>query len=156
VLFPAGSVPLMDCPVFVGPAVVGRTQVEFYCDVQTAVTDRRARFDVVFLFDCETDVDVPVVTVDTSSPRATLHERHLGTRLHKTVLQRICVQLRASADSVTLPAFAAARRAAAPLLLTAGLQSCNDRSIYPAHGSKPTAAPRGRRMVGQTRYELPV
>ena len=102
----------MDCPLFVGPAVVGRTQVEFYCDVQTAVTNRRARFDVVFLFDCETDVDVPVVTVDTSSPRATLHERHLGTRLHKTVLQRICVQLRASADSVTLPAFAAARRAA--------------------------------------------
>jgi len=35
-------------------------------------------------------------------------------------LKQVCVQLPTPADDVALPAFAAARRAAAPLLLTAG------------------------------------
>ena len=37
--------------------------------------------------------------------------------LSKWCLEQVCVQLRASADNVALPAFAAARRAATPLLL---------------------------------------
>jgi len=46
---------------------------------------------------------------------------------------------------MTLPAFAADHRAAAPLLLTAGARFC--RSICPArraHSSKPAAAAAGR------------
>jgi len=46
---------------------------------------------------------------------------------------------------MTLPAFAADHRAAAPLLLTAGARLC--RSICPArraHSSKPAAAAAGR------------
>jgi len=75
----------MECPSFVGPTVINRTQVEFYCDVNTNETDTRARFSVVFLFDCERDPDVPVVNVTTNNLRATLHERYLAGRLHKTV-----------------------------------------------------------------------
>jgi len=84
-VYTAGSLPQMDCPSFVGPTVVSETQVEFYCDVNTKETDPSARFEVTFLFDCERDADVPVVTVSTSNLRATLHERYLGRRLHKTV-----------------------------------------------------------------------
>jgi len=36
-----------------------------------------------------------------------------------------------SADDVALPAFAAVRRAAAQLLLTAGCRPCSNRSISP-------------------------
>jgi len=39
------------------------------------------------------------------------------------VYQQLCVQLPASAVNVTLPAFAAERRVAAPLLLSTGQQS---------------------------------
>ena len=55
----------------------------------------------------------------------------------------VCVQLPTSADSVTLLAFAAERRAA--------VRRC--RSISPAwraHDSKPAAAACGGRMMGQT------
>jgi len=51
---------------------------------------------------------------------------------------------------VALPAFAAERRAAARLLLSAGQQSI-DISCSPGHSSKPAAAVCGGRM-GQT-YE---
>ena len=49
--------------------------------------------------------------------------------------EKVCVQLRTSADNVTLLAFAAARRAAAR-------QPCSNRSISPvhlAHSSKPAS-----------------
>jgi len=85
VLLTAGSAPAMDCPSFVGPTVIGRTQIEFYCNVNTNETDASARFEVAFLFDCERDTNVPVVTLSTNNLRATLHERHLGGRIHKTV-----------------------------------------------------------------------
>jgi len=85
VLFTVGSAPWVDCPSFIGPTIVSRTQIEFYCDVNTNETDPSARFEVAFLFDCERDADVPVVTASTSNLRATLHERYLGGRLHKTV-----------------------------------------------------------------------
>jgi len=52
---------------------------------------------------------------------------------------------------VTLPAFGAERRAAAPLLLGIGARRC--RSICPARGalsSKPAARRGGRRAMGQT------
>jgi len=56
-----------------------------------------------------------------------------------------------SAVNTTLPAFAAERRAAAPLLLDAGVRRY--RSIGPvcgALGSKPAARHSGCRTVGQT------
>jgi len=56
-----------------------------------------------------------------------------------------------SAVNMTLPAFAAERRAAAPLLLSAGARRC--RSICFAFGalsSKPAARRSGRRTIGQT------
>jgi len=58
----------------------------------------------------------------------------------KLAINRVCVQLPTSAVNVTLLAFAAERRAAAPLLLSAGHA---DRSTSPAcraHSSKPAAA----------------
>jgi len=62
--------------------------------------------------------------------------------LHKTLQDNslLSVQPRSSAVNMTLPAFAAKRRAAAPLLLGTGALRC--RSIYPvrtALSSKPTA-----------------
>jgi len=56
-----------------------------------------------------------------------------------------------SAVNVTLPTFAAERRAAAPLLLSAGTRRC--RSIRPVCGvrsSKPVARRSGCRMMGRT------
>jgi len=44
-------------------------------------------------------------------------------------LQQVCVRLPASAVNVTLPAFAAERRAAAPQPLSAG-PPCSNRSVY--------------------------
>ena len=72
---------------FVGPTVVSRTQIEFYCDVRTATndTDPRARFNVTFLFNSEADDDVPVQVVTAENPRAILHERYLAGRLNKAV-----------------------------------------------------------------------
>ena len=84
----ASTPSITDCPLFVGPTVINRTQVEFYCDIRTNDTDPTARFNVTFLFNFEEDVDVPVHVVNISDPRATLHERHLAGRLNKVV--RIC------------------------------------------------------------------
>jgi len=75
----------MYCPSFVGPEVIDRTQIEFYCDVVTNETDLNARFEVYFTFDCEVDTAVPAIIVDVTQPRATLHERYLADRLGKTV-----------------------------------------------------------------------
>jgi len=81
-----GSVPHMhDCPSLVGPAVINRTQIEFYCDVKTNETDSAARFNVSFLFDYEQNDDVPVQVVTADNTRATLHERYLANRLNKRV-----------------------------------------------------------------------
>jgi len=82
---------ITDCPSFVGPTVIKRTQVEFYCDIKTNDTDPTARFNVSFLFNFEEDADVPVQVVNISDPRATLHERYLAGRLNKVV--RICESL---------------------------------------------------------------
>jgi len=70
----------------------------------------------------------------------------LGSRTNRTE------QNRTSADNVALPAFAAARRAAARLMLTVGppaVQQSIDISWPPAHSSKPAAAACGG-QVGQT------
>jgi len=64
--------------------------------------------------------------------------------------KQVCVQLAASADDVALPAFAAVRRAAARLLLTAGCAA-----IDRYHGSsKPAAASCGAR-TGRTDRRTP-
>jgi len=73
---------------------------------------------------------------------------------HLFIFRGVCVQPHPSAVSVTLPAFAAERRAAAPLLLSPG--ACY-RSISPVRGalsSKPAACrccgrPMGRQTDGQ-------
>jgi len=75
----------MSCPSFVGPTVVNRTQIEFYCDVITNVTSTRARFNVTFLFGYEPEPDVPVQVLDVNNFRATLHERYLAGRLNREV-----------------------------------------------------------------------
>jgi len=75
----------MSCPSFVGPTVKDRTQIEFYCDVITNVTDTRARFNVAFVFNDESEPDVPVHVLDVTNLRATLHERYLAGRLEKAV-----------------------------------------------------------------------
>ena len=75
----------MLCPSLLGPTVVNRTQIEFYCDVNTTVTDARARFNVSFVFDFEPDLDVPSKVLDVTNLRATLHERYLAGRLNKAV-----------------------------------------------------------------------
>jgi len=63
--------------------------------------------------------------------------------------KKVCLQRPTSADNVALaPAFAAARRVAARLLLTAGLtavQQSIDISWPPAHSSKPAAVACGGR-----------
>jgi len=76
---------MVGSPLFVGPAVVDRTQIEFYCDVVAIDTDPNARFSVSFTFDSEVDPEVPAIVVDSTQPRAILHERYLAGRLHKTV-----------------------------------------------------------------------
>jgi len=76
---------LTDCPVLIGPEVVNRTQIQFHCDVITNATDRRARFNVSFLFNFELDAGVPSHVVDLTNLRATLHERYLAGRLNKAV-----------------------------------------------------------------------
>ena len=86
VLFAAANTPaITDCPLLVGPTVINRTQIEFYCDVATNVTDPRARFSVSFLFNFEVDAGVPVQVLDITNLRATLHERYLAGRLNKAV-----------------------------------------------------------------------
>jgi len=90
VLFAAVDAPaITDCPLLVGPTVINQTQIEFYCDVMTNVTDPRARFSVSFLFNFEVDADVPVQVLNIINLRATLHERYLAGRLNKAVKQRI-------------------------------------------------------------------
>jgi len=81
----ASAPAIYDCPSLVGPTVINRTQIEFYCDVNTNLTDPTVRFKVSFLFNFEVDADVPVQIVSSSNPRATLHERHLAGRLNKAV-----------------------------------------------------------------------
>ena len=55
--------------------------------------------------------------------------------------EQVCVQLSTSADSVTIPAFAATRRAAARLLLTAGPPHVQQPiESGRAHSGKPAAA----------------
>jgi len=76
---------MYDCPSLVGPELINRTQIEFYCDVVTNETDSAARFNVSFLFDDQQDADVPVHVVTADNPRATLHERYLANRLNKRV-----------------------------------------------------------------------
>jgi len=66
-------------------------------------------------------------------------------------MEQVCVQPRFSAVNMTLPAFAAVRRAAAPLLLSAG--ACR-RSISPARmalSSKLAARRCCFRSIGQSR-----
>jgi len=67
--------------------------------------------------------------------------------------QKVSVQLPTSAETVALPTFAAACRAAAQRLLSADHQPCSNRSISAtrrAHSSKPATAACGDRTMGQT------
>lgn len=75
----------MSCPSFVGPTVKNRTQIEFHCDVNTTVTDRKARFNVSFVFSYEEDPAVPVQVLNVTNLRATLHERYLAGRMNTAV-----------------------------------------------------------------------
>jgi len=77
--------PIPVSVTLVGPRVINRTQIEFYCDIRTDDTDPRARFNVTFLFASEADDDVPVQMLTRTNPRATLHERYLAGRLDKAV-----------------------------------------------------------------------
>jgi len=81
---------ITGCPLFVGPEVINRTQIEFYCDVITNATDPRSRFNVYFLFNAQVDAGVPVQVVDLTKLRATLHERYLAGRLNKAVRYEEC------------------------------------------------------------------
>ena len=85
VFFCADATPAISCPSFVGPAVINRTQIEFYCYVITNVTDTQARFNVSFVFNCQPDPDVPVQVLSVDNLRATLHERYLAGRLNRAV-----------------------------------------------------------------------
>ena len=62
-------------------------------------------------------------------------------------MKQVCVQLPTSADNVALPAFAAARRAAARLLLGAGRAAIDRSHGRRAHSSKPAAGACGGRMA---------
>jgi len=85
-LFTVASAPaIYDCPSLVGPTVINRTQIEFYCDVNTNLTDSRVMFNVSFLFNLEADVNVPAKILNLKNLRATLHERYLAGRLNKAV-----------------------------------------------------------------------
>ena len=88
-LFIATAPAIYDCPSLVGPTVIKRTQIEFYCDVNTNLTDPTVRFNVSFLFDYESDADVPVQILSPDNLRATLHERYLAGRLDKWVREWI-------------------------------------------------------------------
>lgn len=68
-----------------GPTVINRTWIEFYCEANTTETDTTARFEISFLFNGVVPNDVPVVTVSGPNPRATLHERYLAGRLDQLV-----------------------------------------------------------------------
>ena len=81
----ASSPSIIGSPSFIGPTVINRTQIEFYCDIRTNDIDQRARFNVTFLFTSEADDDVPVQMLTRDNPRATLHERYLAGRLNKVV-----------------------------------------------------------------------
>jgi len=96
----------------------------------------------------------PVVQLLTDCPRYVEAGCHV-------VARQVCIQPRSSAVNTTLPACAAERRAAAPLLLGAGTRCC--RSISPARGalsSKPAARRcccRSREVpsaAGTIRYEM--
>jgi len=76
---------MYDCPSLVGPELINRTQIEFYCDIKTNETDSAATFNVSFLFDYQQDDDVPLQVVTADNPRATLHERYLANRLNRRV-----------------------------------------------------------------------
>jgi len=64
------------------------------------------------------------------------------TDAQQTQSEQVCVQLPTSADNVTLPAFAAVRRAAARLLLGAGQQSI-------VHTGPTAANPQLRNAAGE-------
>jgi len=67
-------------------------------------------------------------------------------------LQQVGVQLPTLAVNVTLPAFAAKRRAAAPLLLSANASCtarlCGNRSIFPARRAL-SSKPQHQRAAGE-------
>jgi len=92
VLFTTASTPkISDCPLFVGPAKINITHIEFYCYINTTTADRRARFNVSFMFNFEVDAGVPVQVLDVTNLRATLHEQYLAGRLNKAVRYSISV-----------------------------------------------------------------
>jgi len=90
---------IYDCPSLVGPTVINRTQILFYCDVNTNLTDPTVRFKVSFLFNFKEDADVPVQILNLNNLRATLHERYLAGRLDKTVT---CSNIRATTNTLQL------------------------------------------------------
>lgn len=83
------STPAFNYPIFEGPTVIDRLWIEFYCTVNTSVTQSNARFEVAFLFNGLPADDVPPVVVSVSDKTVTLHERYLGGKLG----QSVCVQV---------------------------------------------------------------
>jgi len=81
----ANTPTITGCPLLVGPTVINRTQIEFYCKVQTNETDPKALYKVFFLFDSEVDAGVPFQILSFGKLTATLHERYLAGRLNKVV-----------------------------------------------------------------------
>ena len=81
----AGNFPSFSGPTLVGPTVINRTWIEFYCEANTTDTDTAGRFEVSFLFNGVVPNNVPVFTVSGPNPRAILHERYLAGRLDQLV-----------------------------------------------------------------------
>ena len=53
-----------------GPTVINRTWIEFYCEANTTETDTAARFEFRFLFDGVVARDVPIIAVSAANPKA--------------------------------------------------------------------------------------
>ena len=73
-----------------------------------------------------------------------LHKHSLPTTQPTSITKQVCVQHRASASNVTLLAFAAERRAAAPLLLSAGRAAIDRYLLLPG---RTAANPPQRRIT---------
>jgi hypothetical protein len=77
--------PAFNCPIFSGPIVISRLWIEFYCTVNTSVTETNALFEVTFLFNGLPSDDVPPTTATVSNKTVTLHEQYLNGKIGKAV-----------------------------------------------------------------------
>lgn len=82
--------PEIDCPTLEGPVAVDGEWIEFYCIVNSNVTDLRARYDIKFMFDGTEFAIVPIFTtaVPGQLGKVTLNEQYLLGKLGKWVCCR--------------------------------------------------------------------